>query len=135
MYIGTLIKQPNEKYCVVNYAGEVSCYNLTEQDIIDLYIEDAKAHIDAARHYGILIAETIGYEGKTNDISDDVLKEMGFSKTYKELVKFVPRKPLATRYVNYDFTTYGKCPNCDETVRNGMGHTDNQCKCGQSLKW
>lgn len=134
MYIGTLIKQPNEKYCVVDYAGEVSCYNLTEQDIINLYIEDAKAHIENARHYGRLIAETIGYE-ETKDIPDDVLKEMGFNKTYKELVKFVPRKPLETRYVNYDFTTYGKCPHCDGTVRNGMGYTDKQCKCGQMLKW
>lgn len=134
MYIGTLIKQPNEKYCVVTYNGEVSCYNLTEQDIIDLYIEDAKAHIGVARHYGSLIAETISYEG-TKDISDDVLKEMGFSKTYDELVKFVPRKPSKIWYVNYDFTTYGTCPNCNGTVRNGMGHTDEQCKCGQLLKW
>ena len=135
--VGTLIKQPNEKYCIVDYAGEVRNYNLTEQDIINMYIEDAKAHIGAAEHYGNLISKTVGsgWREQINSIPDDVLKEMGFNKPFNELLKFVPLKPLSTQYVGCDFATYGKCPNCGKTVVDGMGHTDERCECGQLLKW
>ena len=136
--VRTLIKQPNEKYCIVNYAGEVVRYNLTEQDIIDMYIEDAKAHIGASEHYGSLIKRTVGtgFVESTHEISSDVLKEMGFNKTYNELLKFVPRKPINQSYAGCDFTTYGKCPNCGNTVTDGMGGTDEKCRgCGQLLKW
>lgn len=135
--VGTLIKQPNEKYCIVNYSGDVVRYNLTEQDIVNMYIEDAKACIGAAEHYGNLIRRTVSssYGEELNEISDDVLKAMGFGKTYKELLKFVPRNPTHQQYASCDFTTYGRCPNCGETVRDGMGWTDKNCKCGQLLKW
>ena len=126
--VGKLIKQPNDKYCVVDYAGYVRHYNLTEQDIINMYIRDANAYIGTAEHFGNIIV-------KTDDISDDVLKEMGFDKTYKELKKFVPRRPINQSYAACDFTTCAKCPNCEATVMNGMGHTDEACKCGQLLKW
>lgn len=126
--VGKLIKQPNGKYCVVDYAGDVRHYNLTEQDIINMYIKDAKAYIGTAEHYGNIIA-------KTDSVSDDMLKEMGFDKTYKELQKFVPRKPINQSYDPCDFTTYAKCPNCGNTVIDGMVHTDETCKCGQLLKW
>lgn len=127
--VGILIKQPNGKYCIVNYSGEVSRYNLVEQDIINMYIEDAKACIGAAKHYVELIA-------KTDEISDDVLKEMGFDRPHNELVKYVPRKPTNQSYAPCDFTTYGKCPNCGETVMDGIGGKDEKCRnCGQMLKW
>lgn len=127
--VGTLIKQPNEKYCIVNYANEVSHYNLTEQDIINMYISDAKACIGAAEHCGKIVA-------KVNDISDIMLKEMGFDKPYSELVKFVPRKPIHTRYASCDFATYGDCPNCGDFVQDSIGFTDRKCQsCGQLLKW
>ena len=127
--VGTLIKQPNEKYCIVNYSGDVVRYNLTEQDIINMYIEDAKACIGAAQYYGNLIA-------KTGGVNDSVLKEMGFDKPYKELVKFVPRRPTNQQYAPCDFATYGECPNCGGSVRDGMGGKDEKCKsCGQLLKW
>ena len=127
--VGTLIKQPNEKYCVVDYAGDVRHYNLTEQDIIDMYIYDAKSCIGAAKHYVELIA-------KTDEVSDDMLKEMGFDRPYNELVKYVPRKPINQSYASCDFTTYGKCPNCGGLVSDGMGHKDEKCRsCGQMLKW
>ena len=84
--VGTLIRQPNEKYCIVNFSGDVSRYNLTEQDIINMYIEDAKACIGTAEHYGELITKTIRY-GCTP--SDDVLKAMGFDKSYQPLKTFL----------------------------------------------
>lgn len=127
--VGILIKQPNEKYCILNYCGDVVRYNLTEQDIIDIYIKDAKASIGAAKHYGELITQINGGD-------DNVLKEMGFDKPYNELIKFVPRKPIHQHYASCDFATYGNCPNCGESVRDGMGGTDNKCrKCGQMLRW
>ena len=127
--VGTLIKQPNEKYCIVNYSGDVSHYNLTEQDIINMYIEDANACIGAAKHYGDLIA-------KINEINNDMLKEMGFNKPYSELIKYVPRKPIDTQYIACDFATYGKCPNCGKTVMDSIGGKDEKCiHCGQLLKW
>ena len=135
--VGTLIKQPNEKYCIVDYAGDIRRYNLTEQDIINMYIEDAKACIGAAEHYGNIIAKTVNsYSGETNDIPNNILKKMGFDKTYDELVKFVPIKPINTQYAPCDFTTYGKCPTCNGSVQDGIGHKDEKCsKCGQLLKW
>lgn len=136
--VGKLIKQPNDKYCIVRYGEGVSKYNLTEQDIIDMYIEDAKACIGAAGHFSNIIKETVssGYEEKLNRISDDVLKEMGFDNTYDELLIFVPRKPKNTSYYGRDCTTYGNCPNCEGKVSSGMGGTDKQCrKCGQILNW
>ena len=135
--VGTLIKQPNGNYCITDYSGNIKHYNLTEQDIINMYIEEAKSHIGAAEHYGNLIAKTVSvYSRKTNDIPNNILKKMGFDKTYDELVKFVPRTPIDTQYASCDFATYGKCPNCGESVRDGMGGKDEKCKsCGQLLKW
>ena len=127
--VGTLIKQPNEKYCVIDYAGDVRHYNLTEQDIINMYVQDAKDCIGAAKHYGNIVKES-------NKIADDVLKEMGFDKPYNELLKFVPRKPTHQEYAACDFATYGGCPNCGKTVTDGIGGRDEKCRyCGQVLKW
>ena len=132
--VGTLIKQPNEKYCIVDCAGEIRRYNLTEQDIIDMYIEDAKAHIGAAEHYGNIVAETVRFGCKP--VSNKTLNEMGFNKTYDELVKFAPRKPTNQQYASRDFATYGKCPSCGGSVRDGIGGRDDKCRdCGQLLKW
>lgn len=134
--VGTLIKQPNGKYCIVNYSGDVTHYNLTEQDIINMYIEDAKASIEASKHYGQIIKETIGYNNSLNRIPDEILKDMGFDKTYDELIKFIPREPIKKYYAPCDFTTYGKCPNCGETVEDCMGRKDEKCRhCDQLLKW
>lgn len=133
--VGTLIKQPNEKYCVIDYAGDVRHYNLTEQDIINMYINDAKAHIGIAEHYGNIIKRTISYDC-LNEIPDNVLKEMGFDKPYNELVKFIPRKPTHQEYAACDFATYGDCPNCGKTVTDSIGGKDEKCRwCGQMLKW
>lgn len=132
-----LIKQPNGKYCKVDYRGKLSFFNYTEQDIIDMYIKQAKEDMENAEHFGKII-ENIEYGDRCSverTISDEHLESMGFDKTYDELVKFVPRKPLHQNYAPCDFATYGKCPNCGESVRDGMGHTDEKCKCGQILKW
>ena len=73
MFLGTLIKQPNDKYCVINRSSEVVHYNLSEQDIIDQYIEDAKARVEAAEPFSKLIEATVrsGYIEHTNDIPDN----------------------------------------------------------------
>lgn len=139
--LGLLIKQPNGLYCSCDYGGRVHSYNLTEKAIIDLYIESAKIALKKAEDYngGDLIAKTVytgGFEEELRPIPDNVLKEMGFEKTYDEMIKFVSRKPTNTSYCERDFTTYGKCPCCGEGVKEGWAGTDKQCKkCGQILKW
>ncbi len=136
--VGKLIKQPNDKYCVIDYAGDIRHYNLTEQDIIDMYIEEAKACIGAAeQHYGNIISNTVNkYTGVANSISDITLKEMGFNQTYDELINLIPRKPLDTEYIAINFETVGKCPNCRERVVDGIGGRDEKCRsCGQMLEW
>ena len=88
--------------------------------------------------FGKLIEATVisGYIEHTNDIPDNVLREMGFDKTYMELLKYVPRKPVNQSYAPCDFTTYAKCPGCGGVVIDGMGGTNDKCSCCvQMLKW
>lgn len=132
-----LIKQPNGKYCSLDWMGVVKFDNYTEQDVIDMYIEQARKDIDNAKHFGeIIVRNEYGDSKGMKMISDAQLEAMGFDKPYKELVKFVPRKPINQQYASCDFATYGKCPNCGCGVRDGMGGTDEKCRvCGQLLKW
>ena len=91
-----------------------------------------------AEHYGKIIERIENGDGcrAQRTIFDEHLESMGFDKSYNELVKFVPRRPTDARYISCDFATYGKCPNCGERVRDGMGGTDEKCRhCGQLLKW
>lgn len=61
---------------------------------------------------------------------------MGSEQTYAELIKLIPREPVLQYYVGCEFATFGDCPNCGNSVRDGIGHTDKNCnKCGQLLKW
>ncbi len=133
-----LIKQPNGKYCSVDYQGKASFFNYTEQDVIDMYIKQAKEDMKNAEHYGKII-EKIEYGDRCRvqrTISDEHLESMGFDRPYNKLVKFVPREPVNQSYAPCDFTTYAKCPNCGGSVQNGMGHKDEKCgNCDQLLKW
>lgn len=132
------IKQPNGKYCCLDYYGRINYANYTKQDIVNLYIENAKKDIENSKHFGEIIKRIAdGNSIKVEKVVDDkVLKSMGFDKPYKELVKFIPSEPINQIYVSCDFATYGNCPNCGGSVRDGMGHTDEKCgKCGQLLKW
>lgn len=133
-----LIKQPNGKYCSIDYQGRTSFYNYTEQDIIDMYIKQAKEDMENAEHYGKII-ENIEYGDRCRvkrTISNEHLESMGFDRPYEELVKFIPRKPSNQSYAPCDFTTYAKCPNCGENVQNGIGHKDEECEnCHQILAW
>lgn len=44
------------------------------------------------------------------------------------------RKPKNTRYG--DFTTFGDCPKCGNTVTWGIGHKEDRCsKCNLLLCW
>ena len=128
-----LIKQPNGKYCTIGYQGKMDFVNYTEQDIIDLYIEEAKKDMENANHYGAIIEKSIR-SGRS--ISNECLRTMGFDKPYNELVKYIPRKPVNLDYNPCDFTTYGNCPNCSSRVKDCMGHKDKSCKkCNQLLDW
>ena len=133
-----LIKQPNGKYCSVDYQGRASFSNYTELDIIDMYIKQAKEDMENAEHYGKII-EKIEYGDRCRvqrTINDKQLELMGFDRPYDKLVKFIPREPLNQSYAPRDFTTYAKCPNCGGNVENGMGYKDEKCRnCDQLLKW
>ena len=132
------IKQPNGKYCCIDYYGRENYVNYTEKDIINLYVENAKRDIENAKHFGEIIKRIAdGNSLKVERVIDDkTLKSMGFDKPYKELVKFIPLKPTNQQYTSCDFTTYGKCPNCGGSVQDGMGGKDEKCRsCGQLLKW
>ena len=132
-----LIKQPNGKYCKMDWGRSLKFYNYTEEDIINMYIEKAKKDMEDAEHYGEIIKNIEkNSDKKDRVIHDGVLVEMGFNKPYEELVKFIPRNPLHKSYSGHDCTTYAKCPSCGTIVQNGMGGTDTQCgKCGQLLEW
>jgi hypothetical protein len=136
--MSNLIKQPNGKYCSVDYQGRINFLNYTEQDVIDMYIKKATEDMQNAQHYGKII-ESIEYGDTcriTRSIHDTHLESMGFDKPYNELVKFVPREPTNQNYIPCDFATYGKCPNCGAKVQNGISGKDNKCiKCNQILKW
>ena len=138
MGIGSLIKQPNGKYCKVDFYGITEFVNYTEEDILNMYIEKAKKEISEAGHYGNII-ERIANGNCANakrKISDDDLKSMGFDKPYDELVKFIPLLVVDESYCSHDFTIYAKCPTCGGSVTDCMGRSDEKCRhCGQLLKW
>lgn len=127
-------KQPNGKYCKFDISGGLKFYNYTEQDVIDMYINEAKKDMQNAEHYGKII-ELISYN-ENRRVSDYELESMGFNKHYNELVKFIPRMPNHQQYAACDFATYGDCPNCGKGVKDGIGGRDEKCRwCGQMLKW
>lgn len=136
--VGTLIKQPNGKYCSLDHYGRANFTNYTEQDVINMYIASAKKDMYNAEHFGKIVEHmTSGKMLKAERvITDKVLESMGFDKPYNELAKFVPLRPTSQQYASCDFTTYGKCPNCGGSVQDGMGGRDEKCRsCGQLLKW
>lgn len=132
-----IIKQPNGKYCEMNHEGECLGFNYTKEDVIDRYIDNAQKQarkdIKNAEHFVEIIKAN---ECKLKPlINNKILKQMGFTKPYEELVKFVPRKPLNISYSSCDFTTYGLCPSCHKTVYDSIGGIIEKCNCGQLLKW
>ena len=129
----TIYKQPNGKFCECSL-GKILRYNLSEEDIIERIINEAKEVIKKAEPYGNIIAELSKNE-RFVSIDNRVLRKMGFTENYQELVKYVPREPINPNYVGHEFTTYANCPNCKKIVQNGMGFKQEKCKCGQILKW
>lgn len=126
-----LIRQPNGKLCMCDWTWKIEKMNLTEQDYIDYCTRKAKEYVmntKNIKNFGELI--------EFQKVSDEQLREMGSDKTLSELLKFVPRKPLNTQYIQVNFETQGTCPSCGNIVVNGMGGTNKECKkCGQILNW
>ena len=114
-----------------DWTWKIEKMNLTEQDYIDYCTRKAKEYVmntKNIKNFGELI--------EFQKVSDEQLREMGSDKTLSELLKFVPRKPLNTQYIQVNFETQGTCPSCGNIVVNGMGGTNKECKkCGQILNW
>lgn len=127
------IQQPNGKYCDIGYNGKIRFVNYTEQDIIDLYIQQAKDDMKNAKRPGEIIKRLVD---NNCSVENQNIQDMGFNKPYDELIKYVPREPVGQLYVGCEFTTFGKCPTCGKNVQNGMGGKDERCRdCGQLLNW
>ena len=123
-----LLKQPNGKFCSCDWNFANKKFNLTEQDVIDMYIDKAKSDMDNA---GSLMALV-----EREDITDDELKETGSTKTLDELRKYIPLRPAYQSYDSHGFTMHGKCPSCGANVQDGWGYTHDKCDtCGQLLSW
>lgn len=126
-----LIRQPNDKLCLCDEHGRIIEMNLTENDYIEYCATKAKEFVkneDNIKHFGELI--------KMKTVSDIQLKKMGSDKPFKELIKYIPENPVDTHYIEINFETIGKCPNCGADVVNGIGGKDAKCKkCEQMLKW
>lgn len=126
-----LVRQPNGKICICDWNGKVEKMNLTEEEYVEYCANKAREFVsntDNIYNFGELI--------KQQNVSDEELREMGSDKTFEELLKFVPLKPVSTQYIPMNFETQGKCPSCGTWVRNGMGGTDEKCsECNQMLKW
>lgn len=128
-------KQPNGMYCYFSYNG-VEGHDLTEDDIRKIFISEAEAEAESAiknaENFGGIIEELLNRDATK---CDEWLNHIGFTESYDNLKKYVPRKPIGGYYVSCDFTTYAKCPCCRETVISSIGGEQEQCKCGQRLKW
>ena len=133
-----LFKQPNGKYCIVNY-GEIKHYNLTPEAVTELYVkeaqEEAEHSVKNAFGFGKIIENFLHFQRPNTASRENILKEMGFEIPYEELTKYVPQKPISPNYSSCNFATYGKCPNCHATVENGIGFKQEKCDCGQMLDW
>jgi len=126
-----IVRQPNGKLCVCDWHGKVEKMNLTEEDYVAWQADKAREFInnpDNIGNFGKLVERQV--------VTDEELKQMGSDKTLKELLKFVPLKPLGQQYIPVNFETQGKCPSCGSWVRNGMGGKDEKCgMCNQILEW
>lgn len=126
-----LIRQPNGNICICDWNGEIEQMNLSEDEYVEYCADKAREFVknpDNIKNFGELI--------KLKNVSDEQLKEMGSDKTFAELIKFVPCKPIRPQYISVNFETQGLCPSCGAFVVNGMGGTDEKCKkCGQVIMW
>ena len=133
--LNDLIKQPNGKYCSITHNGVINFDNCTEQDVINLYIEQAKKDLENADRCEVIIKRLLSHHEK-GLVDEHRLKAMGFEKPYKEMITYIPREPINQQYAGRDFTTHGHCPNCGTGVQNGMCGKDEKCPgCNQILKW
>ena len=132
-----LVRQPNGKYLTYSWLKYVNT-NLTEEDIKNIYIENAKkqAEIDICNAKGLdcVLKDEFRYGIKL--LTDKDLKDMEINISKKELIKKVPLKPTNKKYISCNFETIAQCPNCGANVVNGIGYTQEKCgKCEQMLDW
>jgi hypothetical protein len=132
-----LYKQPNGKYCFLNAWSNKLDSNLSEEDVVDRFVDEAKDFakevIKRALSYPNIIADINPKYHGLPSMLDAQLADMGFDKSYKELIKHIPREPIDKEY--HDFTTYGRCPCCGKRVSICMDRGIKSCECGQKLKW
>ena len=125
-----IIKQPNGKICVVEM-HTILC-NLTEEELIEYEKKKAEENVKFMLQNPCNISDII----KFRKISDEQLRDMGYDKTYEEMMKYIPKRVIESSYYGRDCTEYGKCPTCNAPVQNGIGYTDYKCrKCNQILEW
>ena len=134
----TICKQPNNKYFLLGW-DKITRVNMTEQDVIDHYIENAilQAKEDMKncnKGLDYIIKYDNAYE--KNIVTNEILKQMGLNVSKEELTKMVAIRPKTNRYNPIDFVTMGKCPSCNSDVYNGIGGKEKKCSnCGQLLDW
>lgn len=122
--------QPNGKICIVE--PHTLLYNFSKEEFIEYEKQKAEENAKYQMQNPSNISDIIRFK----KISDTQLKEMGYDKTYEEMIKYVPKRVKQCKYSGRDCTTYGKCPTCGASVQDGIGFTNDQCsKCGQILDW
>lgn len=81
-----IFKQPNGKYCVVETYDLL--HNLTEEEFIEYEVNKAKENAK----FKLQNLNNINDVLKYRKITDKQLKEMGYDKTYAEMMKYIPKK-------------------------------------------
>ena len=115
-------------FCFYDWISKEKHINLTEEDVVNMYVDQAHRDVRNAAIFIKLIEDV--------PVENWELVDMGCEKTLEEMRRYIPTRPLNQSYSGHDCTTYGKCPSCGKLVQDGWGLTEERCsQCGQILKW